>query len=436
MASRHIENLKVGGGFGDTGVTITNLGGISTDGNITVDESTFTPTRLTVMRTTNNVPVRVEDEATSDSDTVMQFKITDGSAGTANVNGDQRIEFNDGSADSFNLGYARNAGVKSFNITNAGTLTASIGIRLNSDVSVDLPEGVVTAGTSQSKQGILDVERGAASTKPGTICFTTADGSKEYLHLDNGGQFRKGSSVPVNDTDGVIVSPPTPAYGGLSMMSPVGETLAIGTADIWTLLSVNNDWGGIEDEDATGLVTSSKANSTITINANGGGIYELDVTVSAKSVASAKLFWHGVKVERAIPITSGDAAGTIRITTTSAHNLVSADTVTITGNTNGDMNGTFVIKVIDSTNFDLYDLDGVAVTSGGGTGTGGNVDFFIHRPLNTHRHYSGTTVGSITISGTVDLLDSDVLSLVVMNRSDTANLTVETVSIHIDRFEA
>ena len=435
MASRHTESLKVGGGFGDSGVTIGSDGTIQADATITVDEHTLAPARLTVQRTTSNIPLRVEDQATSDSSTVIQMLISDGASGANNVNGVQQILLADGTT-SFSMGHQRTGSAKSLNFTAAGNLNTSIGIRLNSDVSVDLPEGVVTAGTSESKQGILDVERGAAGTKPGTFCFTTADGSKEYLHLDNGGQFRISSSVPVNDTDGVIVSPPTPAYGGLSMMSPVGETLAISTVDIWTLLSVNNDWGGIEDEDATGLVTSSKANSTITINANGGGIYELDVTVSAKSVASAKLFWHGVKVERAIPITSGDAAGTIRITTTSAHNLVSADTVTITGNTNGDMNGTFVIKAIDSTNFDLYDLDGVAVTSGGGTGTGGNVDFFIHRPLNTHRHYSGTTVGSITISGTVDLLDSDVLSLVVMNRSDTANLTVETVSIHIDRFEA
>ena len=167
-----VTSLDVGGGYGYTGATLSATGTISADslitadGGVTVGANTLAAARLTLNRTTSNVPFTIVDETASDSDTVITVSISDGAAGANNVNGDQRIQFSDGTQ-TYSFGQARNAGVKSFNISESGTLTTGVGFRLNADTSVDLPEGDVTVGTATTKQAILDLERGAAGTKPG-----------------------------------------------------------------------------------------------------------------------------------------------------------------------------------------------------------------------------------------------------------------------------
>ena len=438
MSDRHIDSLQVGGGYGDTGATIESDGDIKTDasivvgGNIQVDESSWGPARLTVARTTNATPLLIIDEATSDSTTILKMQISDGNSGANNANGDQYFLFSD-DTDNFSAGVNRAAGVNSYNITGASSTGSNITFRSNADDTVDLPEGDITAGTSQSKQGIMALERGAASTKPGTTEYTSSDGTALFVFADNAGRLRSHTSLPVNDTDGNLLAPPPSAFAGLAFNAPAGELTTISAADTPTQISFNNDWGGIEEEDPAAFAVANKAASTITIGTDGGGLYSVNAAFSASSANSAKLFWHSVNVTRTIAITSSDVTGTIRVTTTAAHGLSSGDTVVITGSDNADTNGAFVIKVIASTTFDLYDFDGAAVTSAGANGTGGNVDGFSHRSCRVNRHYSGTTVGAASIMGRIALLDGDVLKFMVLGRTDASNITFETASFNITR---
>jgi YVTN family beta-propeller protein len=88
------------------------------------------------------------------------------------------------------------------------------------------------------------------------------------------------------------------------------------------------------------------------------------------------------------------AASVVTITTTTAHNLTSGQSVSIAGVTDATFNGTFIVTAIPSTTTFTYAQSGLDTTSGGGTVTNNAVNWSVNNVAG-----GDLTVGKITPGG-------------------------------------
>jgi hypothetical protein len=241
--------------------------------------------------------------------------------------------------------------------------------------------------------------------------------------------------------DGSITSGGT-AFGGLNyhIADAASTTMTISTQSTWTkFVGFNTTGGNAQTVDTNGHVTASTANSELTIGASGAGTYQALFDFSGGIAAGVnRQIKYGIAVDHATPdaITSSTDATPIVVTTTGNHDLLTGDSVIISGHgTNVAANGSHLVVVLSATTFELHDMDGGDVAgSGAGAGSGGNVDTHIHGNSISHRYLtSSNDLGGVPVAGEITLEASDTIYIVAMNHSGTDNLTFKKVGLRISR---
>jgi hypothetical protein len=274
----------------------------------------------------------------------------------------------------------------------------------------------------------------AANTVPTALVFktTTTNSLTEAGRFTPAGDFVVVGSITQGGT----------AFGGLNyhIADAASTTMTISTQSTWTkFVGFNTTGGNAQTVDTNGHVTASTANSELTIGASGAGTYQALFDFSGGIAAGVnRQIKYGIAVDHATPdaITSSTDATPIVVTTTGNHDLLTGDSVIISGHgTNVAANGSHLVVVLSATTFELHDMDGGDVAgSGAGAGSGGNVDTHIHGNSISHRYLtSSNDLGGVPMAGEITLEASDTIYIVAMNHSGTDNLTFKKVGLRISR---
>ena len=320
----------------------------------------------------------------------------------------------------------------------SGDLDLLFDVDLTGDIEV--LGGAVEAGANTAERGILTTWDGS-SNAPGTWHSASTDGSQYYFFVANDGELRVHTSLPTADTDGSPVGT-SPAFGGINyhIADVASTTLTISTQSTWTkFVGFNTTGGNLQTFDSFGHVTGSLANSELTIGTGGEGAYQGMMTFSGGLASGVNQDCkYGIAVDHASPvsITSSTDATPIVVTSATAHDLDSGDSVIISGHTtNTAANGSHLVVVLTSTTFELHDMDGGDVAgSGGGAGSGGTIDTHIHGTTMSHRYLTSTNdMGGVPDAGEIDLEVGDTIYFVAMNNSSTANLVFKKAGIQLTR---
>ena len=138
----------------------------------------------------------------------------------------------------------------------------------------------------------------------------------------------------------------------------------------------------------------------------------------------------GVTLATPIAIASSTDATPIVVTTTAPHGLKSGDMVRISGHaTNVAANTDSLIIVTGATTFEMKDLSDTNIAgSGGGAGSGGNINIVFPGNVVVHRIVSQTDLGRGMAEGTYDLAVGDIMETFVADLGGTSNfISVQNV---------
>lgn len=243
-----------------------------------------------------------------------------------------------------------------------------------------------------------------------------ADFGAIYTKTDNLFYFQDGAGVEK-------VLSPSPAYS--SIWYHGGEsTTAIGTQNLFHQVV---DFENVGEEDASSnTVGDPVTDNDLVIGTNGAGVYELCAQSSFRNSGGGStnmLIAPGITLATPIAITSSTDATPIVVTTSGAHGLKSGDMIRIAGHaTNVAANTDCLINVTDATHFELKNLSNANIAgSGGGAGSGGNVDVVFPGNAVVHRIVSQTDLGRGMATGTYRLSASDIVEFYVADLGGTSN---------------
>lgn len=197
--------------------------------------------------------------------------------------------------------------------------------------------------------------------------------------------------------------------------------------DVWTKVDFNDNNAAVGHEDANLNAVASKANSWITIGADGVGIYDTTLNVGAIGGGVNKDHWFGVAITLATPIDIASVTNTNPpvVTTTSAHGFHNGATTGgnlgvviagVTGAGAGAINGSHIALIVNATQFSLHTFAGANPGLPGGVpdASSGDVTVEVHGETMQPRRYSNNTdVGNCTSLGHIDLAVGDTVHGVV-----------------------
>lgn len=246
---------------------------------------------------------------------------------------------------------------------------------------------------------------------------------KVYTKNDNQLYFQDGAGV-----EKLIAK--APAYSSLWYHG--GESITtIGTQNIFAQIT---DFINVGSEDASAnLVGDASGDNDLVVGANGAGSYRICIQSSFRNSGGAStdmLIAAGITLATPIAITSSTDATPIVVETAAAHGLKTGDMVRISGHsTNVAANTDSAITVTDSTHFSMQDLSHTNIAgSGGGVGSGGNVDVVFPGNVVVHRKVSQTDLGRGMAEGIYNLSASDILEMYVTDEGGTDNfISVQNV---------
>ncbi len=210
--------------------------------------------------------------------------------------------------------------------------------------------------------------------------------------------------------------------------------VTIGAQDAFILIDTFENVGR---EDDLGNVIGNATTNTLTIGANGGGIYALGwhASFSANGASREMLICPGVTFASAEVITLvTDSAVSPIVVTSAGHGLLNGEMVEISGvggNTNA--NGSFMIASKTDDTFELVALDGAATTGNANYTSGGTIDIHYPGNLMMHREVSQTDIGHGGHEANFRLDAGDVVSMYVANLDAASDLNIYGISCIIKR---
>ncbi len=225
------------------------------------------------------------------------------------------------------------------------------------------------------------------------------------------------------------------AFSGLWFHAPAVVEVTIGTEDLMTLI---NTFLVVGPEDDLGNMVGDFSADTLTVGANGAGVYRVEWHCSLTVAGGANkemIMAAGRVLNTALVISDVTDNGVSPIVVTSvAHGLNDGDMVEITGvGGNTDANGSFIVTAKADDTFELVALDGSATSGNANYTSGGTVTIVYPGDLLSHRIVSGTDLGVMGQGGDVRLVAGDAISLFVANLVGTQNLSLAQVAIDARR---
>jgi flagellar hook protein FlgE len=267
----------------------------------------------------------------------------------------------------------------------ASTSKVSIGANLNSAQTAypgasgkAKPDPFHTQNNGIAAKDIL-VPGGVNSlTRGDRITVSTGQGlsyTYRYSGFTYGRDITNASSVGDNGR-AVLTSPNTLTSAAVAMAAN-----PVATTNTSTNVVITSTAHGLAVGDtvtlaglaATGGVPAGELNATHVITAVTANTFTITSTTAATSTVAAGGGAGGTKTNLAFKTTSGSPVVTVRQV---GHGLVDNEVVTLTGNTAAvggiplaDLNGTFVVNVIDADHYTITAASNATSTTGGGSGT-------------------------------------------------------------------
>ncbi len=188
-------------------------------------------------------------------------------------------------------------------------------------------------------------------------------------------------------------------------------------------------------EDATGnVIGDATTGNDITIGLDGD--YSLQMQTSFKNDGGGSAdFIIAPYVVLNTPKTIADATNTTPIVITSVgHGLKSGDGITQSGvGGNTAANGDFSITYLTDDTYSLQDLAHSDIAGNGAYTSGGTVDAIAPGEAAMQRVVSNTQLGRGACRGTLALVSGDVVEGTVVNKDGTDNLSVEQITMSVER---
>jgi hypothetical protein len=312
-----------------------------------------------------------------------------------------------------------------------GTATVTAQLTMSTG-ALQLDAGLTTEGNSTFGNASTDtttnvgrmIHRSVTDAGPMTA---TAGTTAEIVYNTADSMFY-GAQTTASPAAWALLSQNVPAYSELYSHNHSGDTLTITTALQWEPFTTTT----VGTEDSSNNAVGSTANDEITIGANGGGVYDVDLTIAMSNAGGADAFQFGIVInfQNGAVATSNNAGGLIEVVTSAAHNLATGQQVEIIGHDEASVNGEWTITVVDA---DEFTLDGSTYV---GDGSGGVFSVAPEDNTRTRRDMSaGGDTGSASTSGLLTLVATDTVSWVARNDTDTDNITVWESNLHVTRID-
>lgn len=212
--------------------------------------------------------------------------------------------------------------------------------------------------------------------------------------------------------------------------------------DTWEKLDFNSVLGVVGHEDVNSNLVASKADSWLVVGANGAGIYEAKLNVSAiGDAATGKDYWYGIAVTRATPIdiASVTNANPPVVTTTNPHGFHEGAAsgslgVVIAGCTGagaGNVNGSHFIAIVSATQFALADFAGSLPGAPGVIDNdSGDVTVEVHgETMQARRYANNSDIGHMISIGCIDVAASDTIHGVIGGITDGTDVNGVAVTL-------
>ena len=243
-------SLHVGGGYGNTGVTVTDAGVVTANGSITSDGTVTALSRLDAYggagvgallgsdttgntRTTNtNKAARFGTAHYSSSTPVGIFYAFNASNGNTIIFGGGTSALMAATTMQFHTA----ANNTTTNGTNRMTIASDGNVTIVNDLTIQ--GGDAYFGVTGTTRGVSNHYRGTSTNTPGATMLEALDGTDYYVWMGADGRLRRHTSLPTADTDGVPVAyahplvqsvtknQTTPSVAGVNMVVIPGDWTA------------------------------------------------------------------------------------------------------------------------------------------------------------------------------------------------------------------